>query len=205
MKSFSIENRTIGNGAPAFLIAEVAQAHDGSLGMAHAYIDAAADAGADAVKFQTHLAREESTRDEPFRVAFSLQDKTRYDYWRRMEFTEDQWRGLMRHARDKGLAFLSSVFCVPAVQMLEDLGIAAWKLPAGEYRSAALMDAMVATGRPIFVSTGMSTRADITFAVERIRARGVPFALMQATTRYPAPLEEVGLNVLSELLSLIHI
>jgi len=65
------------------IVAEVAQAHDGSLGMAHAFIDAIANAGADAVKFQTHIASAESTLDEPWRVKFSKQDVTRYDYWQR--------------------------------------------------------------------------------------------------------------------------
>src|SRR5260221_14170250 len=83
-------------GTGCFVIAEVAQAHDGSLGMAHAYIDAIANAGADAVKFQTHIAAAESTPGEPWRVKFSFQDATRYDYWKRMEFTEEQWRGLRK-------------------------------------------------------------------------------------------------------------
>src|ERR687896_206026 len=75
------------------VIAEVAQAHDGSLGLAHAYIDAIADTGADAVKFQTHIAAAESTPAEGWRVQFSCQDATRYDYWKRTEFTEEQWHG----------------------------------------------------------------------------------------------------------------
>src|SRR4051812_17145784 len=92
------------------IIGEVAQAHDGSLGMAHAYIDAIARAGADAVKFQTHIAAAESTPGEPWRVRFSPQDSTRYDYWKRMEFTAEQWHGLKRHADDRSLLFLSSPF-----------------------------------------------------------------------------------------------
>src|SRR5918999_425191 len=90
------------------VIAEVAQAHDGSLGIAHAFIDAIAAAGADAVKFQTHFADAESSPSEQFRVKFSQQDATRYDYWKRLEFTEEQWAGLAQHARQRGIAFLSS-------------------------------------------------------------------------------------------------
>ena len=97
-----IGSRRIGPESPCLIIAEVAQAHDGSLGTAHAYIDAAARAGADAVKFQTHIAAAESTPSEQFRVKFSPQDATRYDYWKRMEFTRGQWRGLAEHARDRG-------------------------------------------------------------------------------------------------------
>ena len=90
--------------------------------MAHSFIDAAAEAGADAVKFQTHIAEAESTLDEPFRVNLGGQDKTRYDYWKRMEFTPEQWGGLCRHARQKGLTFLSSAFSVAAIELLRNLG-----------------------------------------------------------------------------------
>ena len=123
MKSFRLGTHDCGFGYPTFLIAEVAQAHDGSLGMAHAFIDAAAAAGADAVKFQTHIAAAESTLDEPFRVKFSLQDNTRYAYWQRMEFSETQWKELRDHAVSKGLRFLSSPFSKRAVEMLRRVGV----------------------------------------------------------------------------------
>src|SRR5579863_622881 len=102
---FAIGQRFVGGSYPCLVIAEIAQAHDGSLGTAHAYIDAIAKTGADAVKFQTHIAAAESTAAEPFRVRFSPQDATRFDYWRRLEFTAEQWRGLSDHARDRGLIF----------------------------------------------------------------------------------------------------
>src|SRR5689334_8368193 len=85
-------------GSGCIIVGEVAQSHDGSLGQAHAFIDAIAATGADAVKFQTHIARAESTPGEPWRVKFSRQDASRYDYWKRMEFTEPQWAGLKEHA-----------------------------------------------------------------------------------------------------------
>src|SRR6476620_5353706 len=109
------------------IIAEVAQAHDGSVGMAHAYVDAAATAGADAVKFQTHYADQESSADEPFRVKFSSQDATRYDYWKRLEFTAEQWLELANHSRNSGLMFLSSPFSVVAVSLKKKYGVTAWK------------------------------------------------------------------------------
>ena len=96
---FSMGGREIGPGKPCLMIGEVAQTHDGSLGTAHAFIDAIALAGADAVKFQTHIASAESTPAEPWRVLFSQQDDTRYDYWKRMEFTEEQWKGLALHGQ----------------------------------------------------------------------------------------------------------
>lgn len=194
--TISIGGRTIGGGAPCLLIAEVAQAHDGSVGMAHAFLDAAADAGADAIKFQTHLAAAESTLDEPFRIEFSRQDDRRYNYWRRMEFTPEQWHGLAKHARARGMIFLSSPFSETAVDLLSDLGVPAWKVGSGEAISGALLASMEATGHPILLSTGMSSWQEIDCTVAGLEQRGVPHALFQCTSRYPTPLEEVGLNVL---------
>lgn len=199
MNTFNIGPHPIGPESPTLLIAEVSQSHDGSLGMAHAFIDAAAKSGADAIKFQTHIAAAESTLDEPFRVKFSRQDETRYAYWRRMEFTTEQWAGLAQHAGEKGLIFLSSPFSIAAVELLKNLGVPAWKVGSGEVLSRDLLDAMLAAGGPILLSTGMSGWADIDRAVADLRARQAAVAVLQCTSKYPTPLEEVGLNVLNAL------
>jgi N,N'-diacetyllegionaminate synthase len=183
------------------VIAEVAQSHDGSLGMAHAFIDAAAQAGAGAIKFQTHFAAEESTPAEPWRVRFSTQDATRYDYWRRMEFTDEQWVELKKHADDRGLQFLSSPFSRRAVELLDRIGVPAWKVASGEIANYPLLDAMLATNKPILLSTGMSPWDEIDAAVARVRAAVRPMAVMQCTTEYPCPAEKAGLNLLAELRS----
>lgn len=198
MRKIDIGDRAVGQGCKAFLIAEVAQAHDGSLGFAHSYIDAAADAGVDAVKFQTHIAAAESTKDDMFRVPMSGQDATRYDYWKRMEFTTEQWASLARHASDRGLVFLSSAFSVEAVEMLEVLNVAAWKIGSGEFGSHELLRAMVLTKKPIIYSTGMSRYDEVADAADFFNQSNVPFALLQCVSQYPAPLENVGLNVIDE-------
>jgi N-acetylneuraminate synthase len=185
-------------GAPCTLIAEVAQAHDGSLGMAHAFIDAAARAGADAIKFQTHIAEAESTPSEPWRARFSPQDETRLGYWRRMEFTPEQWQGLRRHADDAGLLFLSSAFSLPALELLARVGVAGWKVASGEISNLPLLDAMAKTGLPVMLSTGMSPLEEIDVAVARVAEKGAPLAVMQCTSLYPCPPELVGLNLLAE-------
>jgi N-acetylneuraminate synthase len=174
----------------------VAQAHDGSLGMAHAFIDAIARTGADAVKFQTHIAAAESTLGEPWRVRFSRQDETRYDYWRRMEFAEEQWRELRSHCDDRSLLFLSSPFSVEAVQLLSRVGVPAWKVASGEASDLPLIHAILETALPVLISTGMSPYKEIDAIVERVQARSVPFAVMQCSSSYPCPPERVGLNVL---------
>ncbi|MEE8443798.1 MAG: N-acetylneuraminate synthase family protein [Alphaproteobacteria bacterium] len=186
------------DGAPCTIIAEVSQAHDGSLGMAHAFIDAAAEAGADAIKFQTHIADAESTPAEPWRTSFSRQDATRYDYWRRMEFSEEQWQDLARHAGERGLKFLSSPFSLKAVDLLKRVGVAGWKVASGEINNIALLDAMTATGQAVILSTGMSQMPEIDAAVERIKKAGAPLAVLQCTSLYPCPPELVGINLIPE-------
>lgn len=196
-----IDGRKVGAGERCFLIAEVAQAHDGSLGAAHAYIDAAAGAGVDAIKFQTHIADAESTLDEPFRIKFSRQDETRYAYWRRMEFTSEQWAGLSAHAKERGLVFLSSPFSIAAVDLLKRIGMAAWKVGSGELATEGLLEAICAAGGPVLLSTGMSGYADIEDAVDFVEKRNIDLALFQCTSRYPVKLADVGLNVIEELRS----
>ncbi len=181
------------------IIGEVAQAHDGSLGAAHAYIDAIANAGADAVKFQTHIAAAESTPGEPWRVKFSPQDGARYDYWKRMEFTEEQWGGLARHASERGLIFLSSAFSFEAVDLLNRIGVPAWKVGAGETTNLPMIERMARTGKPVILSSGMSTWAEMDAAVECVRKHEAPVAALQCTTAYPCPPEKLGLNVIAEL------
>ncbi len=168
------------------------------MGIAHSFIDAAAQAGADAIKFQTHIASAESTRDETFRIRMSGQDESRYDYWKRMEFTKDQWYGLAKHAKESGLVFLSSAFSVEAVELLDKIGMPAWKVGSGEFRSYELLSAMIQTEKPILFSTGMSQYAEVDDAVKTFKDKDVSFALFQCTSKYPTPIEHVGLNVLNE-------
>ena len=178
------------------VIGEVALAHDGSLGLAHAYVDAIADAGADAVKFQTHIAAAESTAREPWRIPFSRQDETRYDYWRRTEFSETQWRGLRQHADERGLLFLSSPFSDEAVDILQRIGVPAWKVASGEVSNAPLLRRLADTGLPILLSTGMSTIDEIDAAVAQLRGAGAPFAVFQCTSEYPCAPERVGFDLI---------
>lgn len=181
---------------PCFVIAEVAQSHEGSLGMAHRFIDAAAESGADAIKFQTHIAAAESSPQEPWRVAFSTQDASRYDYWKRMEFTAEQWQELKTHTDDKGLIFLSSPFSTEAVELLDKIGTPAWKVASGELTNPLLLEAMQATGKPLLLSTGMSGWDEIDHVVKSLG--DTSFALFQCTTAYPCPPEKLGLNILPQ-------
>jgi N-acetylneuraminate synthase len=185
---------SLGSGR-CLVIGEVALSHDGSLGLAHAFIDAIAGAGADAVKFQTHIAAAESTPAEPFRVKFSRQDASRYDYWRRMEFSQDEWRGLAEHCAQRGVLFVSSPFSIEAVDLLERVGQPFWKIASGEVSNAALLDRVLETGAPVVLSSGLSPLAETDAAAARVQARGRQLGVMQCTTAYPCPPERVGLNL----------
>ena len=187
------------NQGGCLIIGEVAQAHDGSLGIAHAFIDAIAAAGADAVKFQTHIAAAESTPAEPWRVKFSPQDASRYDYWKRMEFSEEQWKELKHHSDERGLLFLSSPFSIEAVELLKRIGVAAWKAASGEITSTPMLGKMLATGLPMIFSSGMSSWAELDHAVKQAKAAGVDVTVLQCSSIYPTPPEKLGLNLILEL------
>ena len=182
-----------------FLIAEIAQAHEGSLGIAHSYIDALAETGVDAVKFQTHLAHAESSEFEPFRVKFSYEDATRYDYWKRMEFSAEQWAGLKQHCDDKGLEFISSPFSNAAVDLLEKVGVRRYKIGSGEVSNFLMLEKIAQTGKPILVSSGMSNWTELDQTVAFLKPFGNALTLLQCTTAYPTTPEQWGLNVLLEL------
>ena len=117
------------------LIAEIGQAHDGSIGLAASYIDAVADIGADLVKFQMHIAEEESTLDEPFRTKFSLEDASRLDYWQRMEFSRDQWQVLFDRAQNRNVDFQGAF-----VALRKDGAVGASCLNKGFYYNVATKD-----------------------------------------------------------------
>lgn len=183
----------------AFIIAEIGQAHEGSLGILHSYIDAVAETGVDAIKFQTHIADAESSIDEPFRVKFSYEDDTRFAYWRRMEFTPNQWKGIKTHCDEVSLEFISSPFSNAAVDLLESLEVKRYKIGSGEVTNFLMLEKIAHTGKPIILSSGMSSFAELDEAVDFIRIFGNDLTVMQCTTAYPTPPENVGLNVIREL------
>jgi N,N'-diacetyllegionaminate synthase len=180
----------------ALIIAEIGQAHDGSLGIAHSYIDAVSKVNVDAVKFQTHIAHAETTIHEPWRVKFSKQDKTRYDYWKRMEISKEGWKDLKKHAHDVGLKFLSSPFSLEAVELLKEVGVDAWKIASGEVNNDEILDSIAETKLEIYLSTGMSSVKEIDSSVKKIKDKDIDFTLMQCTSMYPTPSSKVGLNII---------
>ena len=181
-----------------FIIAEIAQAHDGDIQLAHKYIDAVVTAGVDAIKFQTHIAEAESSIHEPFRVKFS-DDKTRFDYWKRMEFSLKEWRELKQHCDDVGLEFMSSPFSNTAIDLLEDIGVERYKVGSGEVNNFVLLEKIAQTGKSVIISSGMSSFSELDGTVNFLKARNIEFSILQCTTSYPTQPEQFGLNVITEL------
>ncbi|MFT5640025.1 MAG: N,N'-diacetyllegionaminate synthase [Cyclobacteriaceae bacterium] len=182
-----------------FLIAEIGQAHDGSLGILHSYIDALKDTGIHAIKFQTHIAAAESSPEEPFRINFSYEDESRQGYWRRMEFSLQEWSEIKKHCENVGLEFLSSPFSIAAVDLLESIGIGKYKIGSGEITNNLLLDRVGQTKKPVILSSGMSSFYEIQDAVNFLIPFGNEVSILQCTTSYPTPSQRVGLNVISEL------
>lgn len=182
-----------------FIIAEIAQAHNGSLDTVFKYIDAIGKTGVDAIKFQTHIAHAESSIHEPFRVKFSDQDATRYDYWKRMEFTKEEWVSIKLRCEAAGLEFMSSPFSNAAVDLLEEIGVERYKIGSGEVNNFLLLEKIAQTGKPIILSSGMSSLEELDKTVAFLKERKVDFSILQCTTSYPTPAERYGLNVIQEL------
>jgi len=177
-----------------FVIAEAGMNHDGSLGNAIRMAEVAAECGADAVKFQLHDAEAETTRDAPSPPYF--EHESRWDYFRRTAFTDEQWARLKEACEGAGIQFLCSVFSLEAVEPLERLGVGRYKIGSGEVTNLDLVRRVAATGRPVLLTSGMSSWAELDAAVA---AAGDDVTVLQCTSSYPTPPERVGLNVLAEL------
>jgi len=178
------------------LIAEIGSVHDGSFGNACKLIEAAAACGADAVKFQTHIAEAETLRDAPSPAYFA--GEPRFDYFRRTGFSLERWRQLSMVCAANGVTFLSSPFSLEAVDLLEEVEVDVYKVPSGEVTNLPLLERIVETGKPVLLSSGMSSWAELDAAVAALRPGG-PVTILQCSSIYPCPPERVGLNVLAEM------
>jgi N,N'-diacetyllegionaminate synthase len=188
--------REIGDGQPVFVIAEIGNNHDGSVHQAERLIDAAAEAGADAVKFQTHIAEAEMHPSTPTPPHFS---EPRWEFTKRMELTLEDHRRLKAHAEDRDLVFFSAPFSVEAVELLEQVGVPLYKIASGEVTNPPLIEAIAATGKPVLLSTGMSGLAEVDAAMAILRAAGAEVVILQCTSNYPCPPENVNLRAMATL------
>jgi len=178
------------------LIAEIGSVHDGSFGNACKLIELAARCGADVVKFQTHISSAETVRNAPMPSYF--RGEPRYEYFERTAFSPAQWRELREECSHHAVEFLSSPFSIAAVDLLEEIGACIYKVPSGEVSNLPLLEHLAALGKPVLLSSGMSSWTELDMAVELLRDR-VELNVMQCTSAYPCPPERAGLNVLAEI------
>lgn len=177
------------------IIAEIGSVHDGSFGNAIKAIEAAASSGATSVKFQTHLADEESLPDAPSPSYFS--EESRIDYFKRTAFTPNQWSKLAACCIDNNVSFLSSPFSLEAVDLLESVGITSYKIPSGEVSNIPLLEHVSKTSKPVILSSGMSDWSELDSAYAVLSSSDL--TILQCSSLYPCPSTKVGLNILSEL------
>jgi sialic acid synthase SpsE len=181
-----------------YIIAEIGNTHEGSPGLAKCFIKAAAECGVDAVKFQTHIFDAESLPDAPNPPYFK--DETRKEYFERTAFPLEQWKKLKNYAEECGVDFLSSVFSLEAVDLLEEVGVKAYKVPSGEVTNLPLLIKLAKTGKKIYLSSGMSSWEELDDAVLTLQKNGArDIIIFQCTSEYPCPPEDAGLNVILEL------
>ena len=180
-----------------FIIAEIGSTHDGSFGNAKSAIDVVAECGADAVKFQTHIAEAETLRDAPMPSYFK--GEPRFEYFERTGFSRDQWIELKAYTEEKGLTLLSSAFSVEAVDLLESIDMERYKIPSGEVTNIPYLERIAETGKPVIMSSGMSSWEELDEAVATITRHHQNLTILQCTTEYPCPPERLGLNVMLEM------
>ena len=194
-----IRKKKIKIGQPTFVIAEIAQAHDGSLGYAHSFIDIAKRCGVNAVKFQMHYSDNESTLDEKFRIKLSSQYKNRLDYWKRMEFSMSQWSELKKHCEDLKLEFMISVFSNQAVLNASVLGLNNIKISSGEIFNQPLIDYVCQKFSNIIFSTGMLKRKELDERITFFKKKKKKISVLHCISKYPVKKKELSLDLIDDL------
>lgn len=197
-REVKIGNRLVGDGHPAYVIAEIGINHNGDLDIAKQMIDAAVHARADAVKFQkrtpevaTPLEQQNQMRETPWGYISYL------DYRYKVEFNEDQYCEIDRYCREKGIAWMVSVWDEPSVDFMEKFDTPAYKIPSASLTDSKLIRRARATGRPLILSSGMSTMEQIRKGVDVSGDKDL--VLLHCTSTYPCEPEELNLKMVETL------
>jgi N-acetylneuraminate synthase len=199
-----IGERWVGDGEPCFVVAEIGINHNGDVELAKRLVDSAHLAGCDAVKFQKRtpdlcvpLEQRSQCRDTPWGVMSYI------DYRRKIEFGRDEYSELDKYCARKGIAWFASAWDVPSVDFLEDFGPLSHKVPSACLTDEALLRRLRETGRPVFLSTGMSTIAQIDRAVELLGKERL--VILHTTSTYPCPPDQLNLRAMLTLGDRFHV
>jgi N,N'-diacetyllegionaminate synthase len=202
VRPFVVRDRVLGEG-PAFLIAEAGVNHNGDLDLAHRLVDAAADAGADAVKFQTFRTDalvSEAAPKARYQVETTGGGESQRAMLARLELSREAHAALRDHAARRGLVFFSTPFDEASADLLDRLGVELLKVPSGEVTNLPLLRHLAAKRRPILLSTGMCTLEEVATAVDTLRAAGdPPLAILHCVSAYPAPAADTNLRAMDTL------
>ena len=197
-REIKLGNRMVGDGHPAYVIAEIGINHNGDMDIVKGMIDAAVHAGADAVKFQkrtpevcTPPEQQKQMRETPWGYITYL------DYRYKVEFNEEQYREIDRYARGKGISWMVSVWDEPSVDFMEKFDTPAYKVPSASLTDLPLLKYVRKTGKPMIISTGMSTMEQIYKAVDVIGTENL--IIMHCTSTYPCEPEELNLKMIETL------
>ncbi|MFH0851868.1 MAG: N-acetylneuraminate synthase family protein [Candidatus Peregrinibacteria bacterium] len=196
--SLSISGRAVGPAHAPFVIAEIGINHEGSMEKAKRMVDDAALAGAECVKFQSHVVEDEMAPAAKQIVPGHTRESI-WDIMQRCAFSEEQERQLKAYAEGKGLIYLCTPFSRAAADRLIRMDVAAFKIGSGECNNYPLIEHIARCGKPVIMSTGMNDLASIRPAVEIFRAHKVSYALMHCTSMYPTPYGKVRLGALKDL------
>jgi len=184
-----------------FIIAEAGVNHNGSVEMAKKLVDAAKEVNADAVKFQTFktdkLVTEDAEKAE-YQIKNSGED-SQYNMIKSLELSNDEFREIAEYTKNKGLIFLSSPFDIESVDLLDEIGVPAFKIASGEITNFPLLEYVAKKEKPVILSTGMSTIGEVDEAINLMEKYNDNITLMHCLTSYPAKKEEADLNVIKTL------
>lgn len=186
-----------------YVIAEIGVNHNGDVDLARQMIDVAAKSGADAVKFQTFFADELVTRTAAkadYQLATTDKAQSQYDMLKALELNEDELHALNTYCREAGIGFLSTPFSIRAVDLLESVGVNAFKVSSGDLTYVQMLDHMARKGKPIILSTGMGTMAEIEDAVRTIETAGnTQISILHCVSNYPAAPEDCNLAAMATI------
>src|SRR5678816_2562657 len=194
----TIAGRQIGPAHPPLVVAEIGINHEGSLDVAKEMVDAAARAGVEVVKHQTHIVEDEMS-GAAMRVVPGNASVSIYEIMQRCALSEDAERQLQKYVESKGMIFISTPFSRAASERLRDMNVPAYKIGSGECNNYPLLKHIASFGKPIILSTGMNTIDSVRKAVDVFETAGVPYALMHTTNLYPTPPHLVRLGAMVEL------
>ncbi len=203
LASVKIGNRTIGEGYPAFIIAEAGVNHNGAVDLAHKLVAAGAASGVDCVKFQTFKAERVATANAPkapYQLEVTDRTESQIDMLRALELTPSAYPGLIAACDKAGLAFMSTPYNEEDVDFLMSIGVPAFKLASIHAAEPSLLRYTAATGKPVILSTGMCTMEEVKAAVQVVHAAGNrQLILLQCTTNYPSPISDSNLRAMVTL------